>query len=156
MILFPKFSEEWKGQMSFVLGTYTVIHGLEAIIYEMNITEIAQVRLSYEEVFGKVRFPGIPPKSVLIIEINLLNCSEVKDENSILGLESTLSPTNNIQLAMDIKLKGNHAFQRGNYSHALNLYKKSLSFLSNTQEWSNEEDAYSKSVRVACLLNISK
>ncbi|KAL7069244.1 hypothetical protein ACR3K2_01790 [Cryptosporidium serpentis] len=142
--------------MSFVLGTYTIIHGLEAIIYEMNITEIAQVRLSYEKVFGKVRFPGIPPKSVLIVEINLLNCLEVKDENSILGLESALSPTNNIQLAMDTKLKGNHAFQRGNYPYALNLYKKSLSFLSNTQEWSNEEDAYSRSVRVACLLNISK
>ncbi len=66
-------SSEGRGPFDFVLGRGDVIRGWDLAFQEINKGTVATFYIPSGLAYGNTRRPGIPPNSVLIFDVNLLD-----------------------------------------------------------------------------------
>lgn len=133
---------------TFISGSADILPGIEMAVLSMRKNEESQFVVSYELLFGDMGCaPRIPPKADGLFVINLLDFSEIGDENAVDKLNEQDKRKFSIILPKirEVQVKGKDLFAQGhtpNACHTFHKAVKSLQFCSlsdeNEQKQQNE------------------
>uniref|UniRef100_A0A8D0EFI5 peptidylprolyl isomerase n=1 Tax=Salvator merianae TaxID=96440 RepID=A0A8D0EFI5_SALMN len=125
-------------------------HGLEKAIQKMEKSEESVVYLKPSYGFGRLGKPKfqIPPDAELQYEIKLKSFEKAKESWE-------MNTEEKLEQGSIAKQKGTQYFKEGKYKQAAVQYKKIVLWLEHETRLSDEEEAKSKSLKLAAHLNLA-